>query len=177
LFGLDDQILELAITANRPDGLSMQGIAREVAALSGGPPSLPASDAAPRPRTPEGGSECREPRHRSGGSVQRYRPERRERGPLPAWLQRRLERAGVRPINNVVDITNLVMLETGQPLHAFDREALAAARRGPPIPGRLGLRQARGGERLTALDGEERTPRRGGAGGDLRPTSRLPWPG
>jgi phenylalanyl-tRNA synthetase beta chain len=76
--------------------------------------------------------------------------------PSPAWLQRRLERAGLRPINNVVDITNVVMLETGQPLHAFDRQALAARTGGVADPGALGLRQARGGETFLTLDGEDR---------------------
>jgi len=74
----------------------------------------------------------------------------------PSWLQRRLQRAGLRPINNVVDITNLVMLETGQPLHAFDREALARLAPGPADPAQLGLRQGREGENLVTLDGENR---------------------
>ena len=74
----------------------------------------------------------------------------------PSWLQRRLQRAGLRPINNVVDITNLVMLETGQPLHAFDREALARLAPGPADPAQLGLRQGREGESLVTLDGENR---------------------
>lgn len=77
--------------------------------------------------------------------------------PSPPWLRQRLERAGVRPINNVVDITNLVMLETGQPLHAFDREALARLAGGQSDPAQLGLRQARTGESLVTLDGEQRS--------------------
>jgi phenylalanyl-tRNA synthetase beta chain len=78
--------------------------------------------------------------------------------PSPAWLRHRLERAGVRPVNNLVDITNLVMLETGQPLHAFDRDALTelAGKGDGPDPASIGLRTARPGETLVTLDGEER---------------------
>ena len=153
--GLDDQVLELAITANRPDGLSMQGIAREVAALCGGKTTLP-------PRAPAVAA--------SALAVSGANAAAMEAGGLfsitsltdlkvaasPSWLQRRLQRAGLRPINNVVDITNLVMLETGQPLHAFDREALARLAPGPADPAQLGLRQGREGESLVTLDGENR---------------------
>ena len=153
--GLDDQVLELAITANRPDGLSMQGIAREVAALCGGQTTLP-------PRAPAVAA--------SALAVSGANAAAMEAGGLfsitsltdlkvaasPSWLQRRLQRAGLRPINNVVDITNLVMLETGQPLHAFDREALARLAPGPADPAQLGLRQGREGESLVTLDGENR---------------------
>ena len=152
---LDDQVLELAITANRPDGLSMQGIAREVAALYGGQTTLP-------PRAPAVAA--------SALAVSGANAAAMEAGGLfsvtsltdlkvaasPSWLQRRLQRAGLRPINNVVDITNLVMLETGQPLHAFDREALARLAPGPADPAQLGLRQGREGESLVTLDGENR---------------------
>lgn len=153
--GLDDQVLELAITANRPDGLSMQGIAREVAALCGGQTTLP-------PRAPAVAA--------SAMAVSGANAAAMEAGGLfsitsltdlkvaasPSWLQRRLQRAGLRPINNVVDITNLVMLETGQPLHAFDREALARLAPGMADPAQLGLRQGREGESLVTLDGENR---------------------
>jgi len=153
--GLDDQVLELAITANRPDGLSMQGIAREVAALCGGHTTLP-------PRAPTVAANALTVSDADGAAM--------EAGGLfsvtvltdvkvaasPSWLQRRLQRAGLRPINNVVDITNLVMLETGQPLHAFDREALARLAPGPADPAQLGLRQGREGETLVTLDGEHR---------------------
>ena len=148
-------MLELAITANRPDGLSMQGIAREVAALCGGKTTLP-------PRAPAVAA--------SSLAVSGANAAAMEVGGLfsitsltdlkvaasPSWLQRRLQRAGLRPINNVVDITNLVMLETGQPLHAFDREALARLAPGPADPAQLGLRQGREGESLVTLDGENR---------------------
>jgi phenylalanyl-tRNA synthetase beta chain len=152
--GLDDQILDLAITANRPDGLSMQGIAREVAALAGGGTcfhEVPrAIDAAPLQVSPEARTAIE-----AGGLFSITALEGVQVASSPTWLQRRLERAGVRPINNVVDVTNLVMLETGQPLHAFDRDALAGS--GTADPGALGLRQGHRGEHFRSLDGEERS--------------------
>ncbi len=154
-FGLDDQVLELAITANRPDGLSMQGIAREVAALSGGStrfaPVALASAAQPLPASASSRQAMEE-----GGLFSVTALEGLRVAPSPAWLQRRLEKAGIRPINTVVDITNLVMLETGQPLHAFDQQRLAKAAGGSLQPADLGLRQGRANERLTTLDGEVR---------------------
>jgi len=155
VFGLDDQVLELAITANRPDGLSMEGIAREVAALTGGVPSFPGVPPGP-PSEPLAVSPSDQARMEKGGLFSMTAVEGVRVGPSPIWLQRRLERAGIRPINNVVDITNLVMLETGQPLHAFDREALATRSGGVADPAALGLRQARAGEPFLTLDGEAR---------------------
>ncbi|MEB3198941.1 MAG: phenylalanine--tRNA ligase subunit beta [Synechococcaceae cyanobacterium] len=154
--GLDDAVLELAITANRPDGLSMLGIAREVAALSGGRPRIPsapeATAAAPLPASAQSLAAIE-----AGGLFSLTAIEGLSVGPSPLWLQRRLERAGIRAINTVVDVTNLVMLETGQPLHAFDQQALARIDGAAvPEPGRIGLRSARNGERLTSLDGELR---------------------
>ncbi|MEY4353410.1 MAG: hypothetical protein RLZZ609_1651 [Cyanobacteriota bacterium] len=155
LFGLDDQVLELAITANRPDGLSMQGIAREVAALCGGTPSFPAVPPGP-PSQPLAVPQADQTLMEQGGLFSMTALEGLRVAPSPLWLQRRLERAGVRPINNVVDITNLVMLETGQPLHAFDRQTLAARSGGVADPRALGLRAAQAGEAFLTLDGEER---------------------
>ncbi|MFY7696661.1 MAG: phenylalanine--tRNA ligase subunit beta, partial [Cyanobium sp.] len=155
LLGLDDQVLELAITANRPDGLSMEGMAREVAALCGGSPSFPPVPASP-PAQPLTVAPPDQALMEEGGIFSMTALEEVRVEPSPLWLQRRLERAGVRPINNVVDITNLVMLETGQPLHAFDRQALADGRGGNADPGLLGLRLARPEEPFVSLDGEER---------------------
>ncbi len=153
--GLDDRVLELAITANRPDGLSMQGIAREVAALSGGhthfPASAPACASEPLAATPEALAAMED-----GGLFSLTALAGLRVGPSPLAVQRRLEKAGIRPINNVVDITNLVMLETGQPLHAFDSDRLAALNGGRADAAAIGLRQARRGEPFTSLDGEAR---------------------
>ena len=153
--GLDDQVLELAITANRPDGLSMRGIAREVAALVGGttqfsdaPTALEAAPLAIQAHD--------QAAMEAGGLFTMTELEGVRVGPSPRWLQQRLERAGIRPINNVVDITNVVMLEHGQPLHAFDADQLAKATQGQAQAPALGLRQAKAQEPFTSLDGEGR---------------------
>ena len=153
-FGLDDTVLDLAITANRPDGLSMLGIAREVAALIGASTRVPVADAIPALPLPVASAD--QAAMEQGGLFSITALEGLQVGPSPRWLQQRLEKAGVRSINNVVDITNLVMLETGQPLHAFDRERLAALNAKSADPALLGLRQARSGETLTTLDAERR---------------------
>ncbi|MCP9916091.1 phenylalanine--tRNA ligase subunit beta [Cyanobium sp. ATX 6F1] len=152
--GLDDQVLELAITANRPDGLSMLGIAREVAALTASPltlaPAAPTLAGEPLPVSP-----AVQRAIELGGlfSVSALKGVRV--GPSPRWLQQRLERAGLRPINNVVDITNLVMLETGQPLHAYDSDRLADLGGDTLRLEALGLRQGEKGEGFEALDGSQ----------------------
>lgn len=154
--GLDDQVLELAITANRPDGLSMQGIAREVAALVGGQTHTPepAGSAIESQPLPVAAADLAA--IEAGGLFSVTALDGLQVAPSPRWLQQRLEKAGVRAINNVVDITNLVMLETGQPLHAFDSQRLAAiSATTEPQLGSLGLRQARDEEPFTALDGSE----------------------
>ena len=156
LLGLDDQVLELAITANRPDGLSMEGMAREVAALCDGATAFPPVPASP-PAQPLTVAVADQSLMEEGGIFSMTALEEVQVGPSPPWLLRRLERAGLRPINNVVDITNLVMLETGQPLHAFDREALVGGNGGTADPASLGLRQAHSGESFVSLDGEERS--------------------
>jgi phenylalanyl-tRNA synthetase beta chain len=154
--GLDDTVLELAITANRPDGLSMQGLAREVAALLG-LTTNPAPVEPACPAEPLGVAADDRRTMERGGLFSLTALEGVSVGPSPRWLQQRLQKAGIRPVNNVVDITNLVMLETGQPLHAFDRDRVAALGDGRPDPGAIGLRPARAGERLTTLDREERS--------------------
>ncbi|MBM5800614.1 MAG: phenylalanine--tRNA ligase subunit beta [Cyanobacteria bacterium K_DeepCast_35m_m2_023] len=154
-FGLDDTVLELAITANRPDGLSMLGIAREVAALVGGGTTVPQAPAVPAAALPV--STTDQQAIEQGGLFSMTELSGVQVRPSPAWLQQRLEKAGVRAINNVVDITNLVMLETGQPLHAFDRERLAAGSGGQADPAALGLRPGQPDEQFTTLDGETRS--------------------
>ena len=154
LFGLDDQVLELAITANRPDGLSMQGIAREVAALSGAALTLPAAAPSIEARTLPVEAAVQQ-RIEAGGLFSLTALAGIQVGPSPQWLQSRLERAGLRPINNVVDITNLVMLELGQPLHAFDADRLALLSQGTLHPEQVDLRAGKPDEPFIALDGSE----------------------
>jgi phenylalanyl-tRNA synthetase beta chain len=146
--GLDDVMLEVNVTPNRPDALSHLGIAREVAALLGQRVRMPA------PRLSESGPPA--------SSLVRVRIEAPERcaryaarviegvriGPSPAWLARRLEACGVRSIANAVDATNYVLLELGHPLHAFDLDRVAGAE--------IVVRTARPGETIATLDGKER---------------------
>jgi phenylalanyl-tRNA synthetase beta chain len=158
-----DAVLDLDITTNRVDAMNVYGLAREVSVMYGLPlkplelsfTEKGAPAAASFDVTIEAADLC----PRFCGRVLDVRM-----GPSPAWLRERLEQMGVRPISNVVDLTNYVMLEMGQPSHAFD---LAKVEQG-----RLHVRWAREGERLKTLDGVERTlhPRVGvvaGASGPL----------
>ena len=142
-------VLVLEITPNRPDCLAIYGVARELHAATGAPLAPP-----PWQRDPG----CEGPLE--GIAVEVRCPELCPRftarifdevtvGPSPAWLKARLMAAGQRPISNVVDITNYVMLLSGQPLHAFDLERVAG--------GRLTVRRALAGEELETLDGQRRT--------------------
>jgi phenylalanyl-tRNA synthetase beta chain len=145
---LDDVVLDLEITPNRPDCMSMIGIAREVTALTGG-----------RLRMPDFAVS------ESGGNIEDLVTVRIEDvqgcprytarvvtdveiGPSPPWMQRRLVASGLRSINNVVDITNYVLIELGQPLHAFDLELLGGST--------IIVRRAADGEPITTLDGVDR---------------------
>ncbi len=140
---LDDWRLTLKLTPNRGDCLSLLGLAREVAALTGKPLQLPPLASVPatirdeRGIVLEAGAAC--PRY-CGRVIGVVNPAAR----TPAWLRRRLERCGVRPISAIVDVTNYVMLELGQPLHAFDHARLRGAIR---------VRMARAKEQLELLDG------------------------
>ena len=151
LLGLDDTVLELAITANRPDGLSMVGIAREVAALTGGRLSLPELDLNPSttPLTTE----------LDGCFYSITKIEGVDGSkPSPTWLLLRLDRGGVHSVNAVVDdVTNLVMLEQGQPLHAFDADALEQLTGQPVDAKSFAVRSARDGEIFVGLDDQKRT--------------------
>ena len=143
LLGLDDVVLDVAVTANRPDGLSMVGIAREVAALCGETVSPPTA-----PRRPPSAMDLN--RFAQGCRLFSLSTvENATIGPSPLWLRRRLERAGLRSINTAVDITNLVMLETGQPMHAFDGEQVTGG------SAAIHVRFARPGENLHTLDGQQ----------------------
>ncbi len=143
---LGEPVLVSELRPNRPDALGVLGIAREVAALLDLDVAEPALDplpaAAPREFRVEIADTERCPRY-SASFIRGVRV-----APSPQWLVDRLVAAGMRPVNNVVDITNYVMLETGQPLHAFDRRRL----RGEAIV----VRRARERERLLTLDGVER---------------------
>jgi phenylalanyl-tRNA synthetase beta chain len=150
--GLADTVLELEVTPNRPDCLSMAGVAREVGAVTGAVARVPGAspDESGVPAASSATVEIEDPslclrytaRVITGVKI----------GPSPDWLVERVAAAGARPISNIVDITNYVMYELGQPLHAFDLDTL----------GRVGgktaitVRVARDGERLTTLDGQDR---------------------
>jgi len=152
-YGTGDVVLELEITPNRPDCLSVTGVAREAAAVLGKTwvqtESHPTEAGTPAGELVDVEIDDAElcPRYTarviSGVKV----------GPSPDWLVERLQACGARPVNNVVDATNFVMFELGQPLHAFDMDTLAR-RNGRTM---VGVRAARPGETLTTLDGVKRT--------------------
>lgn len=151
-----DVVLDLEVTPNRPDLNSLIGIAREIAAITGNPLRLPHPAEASFP-VAQGGSaaELVEVRLEAPDLCPRYtaRVLKCVRvGPSPDWLRVLLERVGVRSINNVVDVTNFVMLETGQPLHAFDFHLLAKGTGSRPA---IVVRRATEGERFVTLDGRE----------------------
>ena len=147
LMALPDVVFEISITPNRPDAMSIHGLARELGAFFGAtvrpidvtlPRATGATRAQVRIEDPAGCPRFTA-REIAGVTV----------AASPLWMRMRLRAAGVRPINNVVDVTNYVMLESGQPLHAFDLDR---------IPGEtIVVRRARSGEALTTLDGVERT--------------------
>lgn len=155
LIGLDDKVIELAITANRPDGMSMVGIAREVSALTGGDLTLPVLN-----HNPE--HELLRLDQRSSdamlfGGIYSLTIIEGIDGSIdsPEWLKQRLDKAGVKSINLVVDVTNLVMLEQGQPLHSFDLDALEKITGKEVKPEHFGLRQAHNCETFQSLDSRE----------------------
>ncbi len=148
VLGLDGLVAEFEITSNRPDCLSVIGLARETAATFARPLHIP------DPQVKGCGGDIREhlsvevrepelcPRY-TAKLVKNIRIE-----PSPAWMRQRLHAAGVRPINNIVDITNYVMLEYGQPMHAFDYACLA--------DGEIVVRRPQPGEAIETLDGQSR---------------------
>ncbi|MBF0452853.1 MAG: phenylalanine--tRNA ligase subunit beta [Candidatus Magnetomorum sp.] len=146
---LNDAVMEIGLTPNRPDCACMIGVAREIAAIESGTLKYPAIT------LNESGPDCS-----TMTSVTIENPDHCPRyaarvmlnvqvAPSPFWLQQRLSAVGLRPINNVVDITNFVMMETGQPLHAFDYDLLDEHR--------IVVRTARQDEKFTTLDKKERT--------------------
>ena len=158
-----DVVYDLEVTPNRPDLNSVVGIAREIAAVTGNPLRFPEVTVAPGPVSLVGAI--------PGGALDSHVAVRVEEpdlcprytariirgvkvGPSPDWLRATLEKVGIRSINNVVDVTNYVMLEIGQPLHAFDWHLIAKAADGKPT---LVVRRAKEEEKFMALDGQERT--------------------
>ena len=154
-----DAVLDFEITANRPDCMSIAGMAREVATAYG----LPIQDAA-RSGPAGGATSLNAPGEPEGSATHAgidiviENPDLCPRyagavadvivGPSPIWVQARLHAAGVRPISNIVDVTNYVLLELGQPMHAFDLARLAGAQ--------IRVRAARPGETIRTLDGQAR---------------------
>ena len=148
VIGADDHVVEFEITPNRPDCLSVIGLAREASATFGRPLKL---------HTPEvkgcGGSiaELVDIDIEDGDLCPRYTARMVKNvkiQPSPAWMRERLRNSGVRPINNIVDITNYVMLEYGQPMHAFDFSCVEG--------NHIIVRTAREGETIQTLDGNQR---------------------
>ena len=143
--GLPDATIELKLTPNRADCFSVRGIAHDVAAATGSTVRPMAIDAVPVQSQAaidvalSAGADC--PRY-AGRVVEGVNPAAR----TPLWMAERLRRSGLRPISPLVDITNYVMLELGQPMHAFDADRLV---------GPVGVRRARAGETLTLLDARE----------------------
>ena len=143
--GLDDTILEVNLTPNRGDCMSVQGVAREAALLAGGALFGPACAPVPPqssdrfPVALDAGAGCARFAARVIRGV-------RAQAQAPLWMRERLRRAGLRPISAIVDVTNYVMLELGQPMHAYDLREL---------DGGIVVRRARAGETLKLLDGRE----------------------
>ncbi|MEM8503312.1 MAG: phenylalanine--tRNA ligase subunit beta [Cyanobacteria bacterium P01_D01_bin.1] len=162
LLGLDDFVLDVTSTANRADALSMVGIAREISAITGNPLKLPASENAVGDNQTLDGVQIALSDPKACPIYMGSVLEGIEIGPSPSWLQQRLIAAGTRAINNVVDVTNYVLLEWGQPLHAFDLDRLIAAS-GQDSPTdsladllTLGVRYATESESLVTLDDQKR---------------------
>ncbi|EST21592.1 phenylalanine--tRNA ligase subunit beta [Streptomyces roseochromogenus] len=146
LLELVDEVLDIAVTANRGDCLSIRGVARETAIAYGLPLRDPALIDVPAPNAYGYPVQVTDPfgcDRFTARTVTGLRPEARS----PIWLQRRLQKVGMRPISLAVDITNYVMMELGQPLHAYDRSL---------VQGTIGVRRAAEGEKLVTLDGVER---------------------
>ncbi|MBV6621560.1 MAG: phenylalanine--tRNA ligase subunit beta [Rivularia sp. (in: Bacteria)] len=153
LLGLDDVILDVTATANRADALSMVGIAREVAAITGGKLNIPEAETVSVAQN-AGNLSIKVDDTKACPAYIGTIVEQVKIAPSPDWLQQRLLSAGVRPISNIVDITNYVMLEWGQPLHAFDLTRLQTIAGSEDIS--IGVRFANNGESLKTLDGKTR---------------------
>ena len=153
LLGLDDVILDVTTTANRADALSMVGIAREVAAITGAELKISQPEELSIPQG-AGSLSIKVDDTKACPTYIGTVIKEVKIAPSPDWLQQRLLSAGVRPISNIVDITNYVMLEWGQPLHAFDRTRLQIIAGSEDIS--IGVRFANNGENFKTLDGKTR---------------------
>ncbi|MFG1670499.1 phenylalanine--tRNA ligase subunit beta [Streptomyces sp. Y7] len=146
LLELVDEVLDIAVTANRGDCLSIRGVAREAAIAYGLPLRDPALLDVPGPNAFGYPVQVSDPMgcdRFTARTVTGLSPEARS----PIWLRRRLQKVGMRPISLAVDVTNYVMMELGQPLHAYDRNL---------VQGTIGVRRAEEGEKLVTLDDVER---------------------
>ncbi|MFJ5520230.1 phenylalanine--tRNA ligase subunit beta [Streptomyces griseoluteus] len=147
LLELVDEVLDIAVTANRGDCLSIRGVARETAIAYGLPLRDPALIDVPAPNAYGYPVKVSDPMgcdRFTARTVTGLSPDARS----PIWLRRRLQKVGMRPVSLAVDVTNYVMMELGQPLHAYDRTS---------VQGAIGVRRAEEGEKLRTLDGVERT--------------------
>ncbi len=147
LFGLNDDVIDVEITTNRPDAMSIAGLARELAAAYDVPLQLPCFENPAAGQPPNDSFSVIIESADCARFVAQFADNVRV-GPAPAWMRVRLALAGQRPINNVVDISNYAMLETAQPLHFYDASRIEG--------GRLVVRSARDGETIVTLNGAER---------------------
>ncbi|MED4604386.1 phenylalanine--tRNA ligase subunit beta, partial [Paenibacillus validus] len=153
VLAINDEVMDLDLTPNRSDALSMLGAAYEIGAILGRDVKTPDSASGLQDtESPVTASDRISVEITAKDACSHYAARLIEGvkiGPSPLWLQNRLMAAGIRPISNIVDVTNYVMLEYGQPLHAFDADRLAN--------GHIDVRFAREGEKLVTLDDVERT--------------------
>lgn len=147
LYGFTDTVLDIEVTPNRPDWLSHVGVAREVAAIYGTKMSLPARWN-PQQSGEHLGVKIRIEDFTDCRRFTAFGVQKAVRKPSPRWMQNRLRAVGSRPINNLVDITNYVMLELGQPMHAYDRAKLAGTV--------ITIKRSEPGLKVVTLDGQER---------------------
>lgn len=151
-----DAVLDISAPANRPDALGHLGLARELCALVGGRLLSGTVDLAPHTDESLRAADLARVDIRDPEACPRYIAriiDRLSVGPSPGWMRRRLEAVGVRPLSNLVDVTNYVLFELGHPLHAFDYRQVAEAR--------IEVRAAHDGEKMTTLDEQERELRAG----------------
>jgi len=147
IYGCQDTVLDIEVTPNRPDWLSHVGVAREVAAIYGTKMSLPVRWN-PQQSGESLGVKVRIEDYADCKRFTAFGLQNARRGPSPKWMQDRLRAVGSRPIDNLVDITNYVMLELGQPMHAYDRSKLAGST--------IAIKRAEAGTTVVTLDGQER---------------------